>query len=68
MKSIREAVIVDVLRGPSGSGKPGGALSQVHPVNLLADVLERLVARNGLDPETIDDGSANVSRRPASRA
>lgn len=36
------AVIVDVIRTPSGKGKPGGALSGVHPATLLADVLRTL--------------------------
>ncbi|MEU6602833.1 thiolase family protein [Streptomyces flaveolus] len=52
---MRDAVIVDVVRTPAGKGKPGGALSHVHPVNLLADVLTRLVERSGLDPALIDD-------------
>ena len=34
-----EAVIVDAVRSPMGRGKPGGALSAVHPVDLLAAVL-----------------------------
>jgi acetyl-CoA acetyltransferase family protein len=38
-----------------GRGKVGGALSGVHPVDLLAEVLQALAARNGLDPGTIDD-------------
>jgi acetyl-CoA acyltransferase len=50
-----EAVIVDVVRTPSGRGKPGGALSGVHPTDLLAGVLEALVARNDLDPALVDD-------------
>jgi acetyl-CoA acyltransferase len=49
------AVIVDALRTPSGRGKPGGALSHFHPVDLLATVLKELVARNDLDPALIDD-------------
>ncbi|HVX09443.1 thiolase family protein [Humibacter sp.] len=53
--SVEEAVIVDVVRTPSGRGKPGGALSGVHPVDLLADLLAELVRRNDLDPGTIDD-------------
>ena len=36
------AVIVDIVRTASGKGKPGGALSPVHPVNLLATVLKSL--------------------------
>jgi acetyl-CoA acyltransferase len=45
-----DAVIVDVVRTPSGRGKPGGALSGVHPADLLAGVLKDLVSRNNLDP------------------
>ncbi len=60
---MREAVIVDAVRTASGRGKPGGALSGVHPVDLLASVLEQLVTRSGLDPELIDDVIAgNVSQ------
>lgn len=50
-----EAVIVDVVRTPVGRGKPGGRLSGVHPVDLLAGVLDALVNRNDLDPALIDD-------------
>ncbi|MCY7289699.1 MAG: thiolase family protein [Cryobacterium sp.] len=50
-----EAVIVDVVRTMSGRGKPGGALSGVHPADLLAGVLTELVTRNGLDPAVVDD-------------
>ena len=49
------AVIVDAVRSPMGRGKLGGALSGVHPVDLLAQVLPALVARTGLDPGTVDD-------------
>ena len=49
------AVIVDTIRTASGRGKPGGALSAFHPVDLLATVLRELVTRNGLDPVLIDD-------------
>ena len=51
----REAVIVDVVRTPVGRGKPGGLLSGIHPVDLLAGVLDTLVNRNDLDPGLIDD-------------
>jgi acetyl-CoA acyltransferase len=68
-----DVVIVDAVRTPSGKGKPGGALSAVHPVELLATVLADLVARTGIDPATVDDviggcvsqggeQSANVTR------
>jgi acetyl-CoA acetyltransferase family protein len=49
-----EAVIVDVIRTPVGRGKPGGILSGVHPVDLLAGVLDSLVSRNDLDPALND--------------
>jgi acetyl-CoA acyltransferase len=52
---MHEAVIVDVIRTPSGRGKPGGQLSGVHPVDLLAGVLETLVQRSDLDPALVDD-------------
>ncbi|UGS26068.1 thiolase family protein [Microbacterium resistens] len=50
-----EAVIVDVVRTPVGRGKPGGALSGVHPVDLAAGVLTALVERTGVDPAQVDD-------------
>ncbi len=50
-----DAVIVDVVRTASGRGKPGGALSGVHPADLLAGVLRELVSRNGLDPALVED-------------
>lgn len=49
------AVIVDVVRTPSGKGKAGGGLSQVHPATLLSGVLSELCKRNDLDPALIDD-------------
>jgi acetyl-CoA acyltransferase len=52
---MRSAVIVDVVRTASGRGKPGGALSGIHPVELLASVLTALQERTGLDPALIDD-------------
>jgi acetyl-CoA acetyltransferase len=52
---MHEAVIVDVIRTPSGRGKPGGQLSGIHPVDLLAGVLETLVQRSDLDPGLVDD-------------
>ncbi len=51
----RTAVIVDVVRTPSGRGKPGGALSDLHPVDLAATVLTGLLERSGLESAQIDD-------------
>ena len=52
---MRSAVIVDAVRTASGKGKPGGALSGTHPVELLAAVLTALIERTGLDPARVDD-------------
>ncbi|MBB4660638.1 acetyl-CoA C-acyltransferase [Conexibacter arvalis] len=52
---MNAAVIVDVVRTPSGKGKPGGALSETHPATLLATVLAALVERTGVDPALVDD-------------
>jgi len=52
---MTNAVIVDVVRLASGKGKPGGALSGTHPVELLAHVLRSIVERNGIDPAQVDD-------------
>lgn len=53
--SRSEAVIVDVVRTPSGRGKPDGELSDIHPADLLAGVLLELVGRTGIDPAVVDD-------------
>ncbi|PZU45278.1 MAG: steroid 3-ketoacyl-CoA thiolase [Microbacterium sp.] len=52
---MRTAVIVDVVRTPSGRGKPGGALSGIHPVDLAAHVLRATLERNGLESAQVDD-------------
>ncbi|MGV5045949.1 thiolase family protein [Rhodococcus pyridinivorans] len=52
---MTNAVIVDVVRTAVGKGKPGGALSGTHPVELLAHVLRSLVERNDIDPAQVDD-------------
>jgi acetyl-CoA acetyltransferase family protein len=49
------AVIVDAIRSPMGRGKSGGALSSIHPVNLLSQVLGQLFVRNDVDPALVDD-------------
>ncbi|MBK1787331.1 thiolase family protein [Prauserella cavernicola] len=50
-----QAVIVDAVRSPVGRGRPGGALADVHPVDLLAKVLRGLIERTGIDPAAVDD-------------
>jgi acetyl-CoA C-acetyltransferase/acetyl-CoA acyltransferase len=49
-------VIIDIVRSPMGRGKAGGALSGVHPVDLLSQTIQGLLARNPtLDPGLVDD-------------
>ncbi|MFE5298429.1 thiolase family protein [Streptomyces sp. NPDC056632] len=52
---MRDAVIVEAVRTPIGKGKPGGSLSDVHPVALLSHTLRALVDRSGIDPALVDD-------------
>ena len=52
---MRRAVIVDAVRSPFGRGRDSGALHAVHPVDLLADVVEAVVQRTGIDPDLVDD-------------
>ncbi|WNO77155.1 thiolase family protein [Streptomyces sp. AM8-1-1] len=52
---MRDAVIVEAVRTPVGRGKPGGALHDEPPVDLLARTLLALVERTGIDPGLVDD-------------
>jgi acetyl-CoA acyltransferase len=47
------AVIVDVVR--TAGGKRHGKLSGWHPVDLAAETLKAIAARNDLDPALVDD-------------
>lgn len=49
------ALIIDALRTPTGRAREGGALADVHPVDLLAQALTALVERTGIDPGEVDD-------------
>lgn len=49
-------VVVDAVRSPIAKGKPGGALHDLHAVDLLGQVLAALIARNpAVDPGQVDD-------------
>src|SRR6266576_9872 len=48
-----EAYIVDAVRTPVG--KRGGSLSQVHPADLGAHILQAVVERSGVDPNAVED-------------
>jgi acetyl-CoA acetyltransferase family protein len=48
--------VVDVVRSPIGRGKAGGALSDLHAVDLLGQVFTGLFARNpSVDPGEVED-------------
>ena len=50
---MSQAYIVDAVRTPVG--RRGGGLSQVHPVDMAAHVIEALISRSGLEPPAVDD-------------
>ena len=55
MSAAPVPVIVDIVRSPVGRAVKG-ALADVRPDDLAADVVRALLARNpGLDPATVDD-------------
>ena len=52
----REAWIIDAVRTPRGTGKPGkGGLAHLHPQRLGAAVLTALQSRNDIKTEEVDD-------------
>jgi acetyl-CoA acyltransferase len=53
--SAREAVIVGSVRSPLVRGRAGGKFAAIHPVDLLAQVLQGLVNTAGIDPAQVDD-------------
>ncbi|MGW4202721.1 thiolase family protein [Streptomyces sp. NPDC004726] len=63
-----EPVIVEAVRTTSGRGKPGGAWSHEHPVDLLATVLTEVVDRAGIDPGVVDDVIAGCVTQGAEQA
>ena len=53
---MNPSYIIDVARTPRGRGKAGkGALTEVHPQELLAQLLRALPARTGFRAEEVDD-------------
>ena len=50
---MKSAFIVDGLRTPIG--KRGGSLKGIHAIDLLGLVIENIVNRNSIDPNSIDD-------------
>ena len=52
---MAEALIVDGVRTPRGKGKATGGLHQLHPQELLAQVLNALVERTGFPVTDVED-------------
>lgn len=52
---MHDAVIIDAVRSPLAKGKAGGALAELHAVELLSQTISQLLARNDVDPGLVDD-------------
>ena len=52
---MSEAWIIDGTRTPRGKGKASGALHDIHPQELLAQMLQALAERTGIDTADVDD-------------
>src|SRR2546427_86847 len=55
-KRMTTAYILDAVRTPRGRGKLGkGALTGIHPQELLAQTLNQLAERTGIDKHDVED-------------
>ncbi len=52
---MNQAYIFDAIRTPRGRGRANGALHEVKPVTLLANLLSTLQKRNQFDTQYVDD-------------
>ncbi|MCC6648398.1 MAG: acetyl-CoA C-acetyltransferase [Polyangiaceae bacterium] len=53
---MRDVFLIDAVRTPRGRGRPGkGALSGVHPQELMAQTLDRLASKSGVDKAAVSD-------------
>jgi 3-oxoadipyl-CoA thiolase len=50
---MTEAVIIDAARTPMG--RYGGILKDIRPDDLAAHVIDKLITRNGIDKEAVED-------------
>jgi acetyl-CoA C-acetyltransferase len=57
---MNDVFVYDHVRTPRGKGRPEGALHATPPVRLAVQVLQGLRARNGFDPDQIDDVGLGV--------
>jgi len=51
----RDVFIAAAVRTPIGRGKPGGALSAIHPAHLLAASLDAVMRRSGAAKHHVED-------------
>ena len=63
---MEDALIIGAVRTPVGRRK--GALTEVHPVDLLATALTGIIARTGVDPVTVDDHIAGCVSQVAEQS
>lgn len=52
---MTEAYIYDAVRSPRGKGRSDGALHEITPLDLAAQVLASVRERNGLAPDAVED-------------
>ncbi len=52
---MTEAYIYDAVRSPRGKGRSDGALHEITPLDLAAQVLASVKDRNGLAPDAVED-------------
>ncbi len=53
---MAEAYIIDAVRTPRGRGKKGkGSLTEIHPQELLAQTLNQVAERTGIEREDVED-------------
>jgi acetyl-CoA C-acetyltransferase len=52
---MAEAWIIDGTRSPRGKGKSNGSLHHLHPQEILAQTLNALADRTGIDTADVDD-------------
>jgi acetyl-CoA C-acetyltransferase len=52
---MTEAYIYDAVRSPRGKGRSDGALHEITPLDLAAQVLASVRERNGLAPNAVED-------------
>jgi acetyl-CoA acyltransferase len=63
---MEESFIVDAVRTPAG--RRGGALKDRHPVGFLAQTLQAIVHRSGIDAADLDDVIAGCVRQVGEQA